>query len=128
MPDFVLDSSAILALVKGEPGADLVRDRISRSVASAVNVAEVGAKLSDWGISGAELRYAVANLGFDVAPFDAGQALASAELRVATRTRGLSLGDRACLALAQSTGLPALTADREWRHTELDIEIEVIRE
>ena len=128
MPDFVLDASAILALIKGEPGAARVRERITRSLVSAVNVAEVGAKLSDWGMSGAEVRYAVSNLGIAVAPFDVDQAYAAAELRAATRARGLSLGDRACLALAQSTGLPALTADREWRHAELDIEIDVIRE
>ena len=127
MPEVVLDSSAILALVKDEPGADRVRGRIACSVVSAVNLAEVGAKLSDWGISGADLRYLVANLGFEVAPFGARQALASAELRVATRALGLSLGDRACLALAQSTGLPALTADREWRRAELGVDIELIR-
>lgn len=126
-PEFVADASAILALVKGEPGADRVRERIARSIVSAVNVAEVGAKLSDWGISGAGLRYAIANLGFDVAPFDAHQALVSADLRSATRAHGLSLGDRACLALARSAGLPVLTADREWRGVGLDVEIELIR-
>lgn len=128
MSEFVLDASAILALVKGEPGADRVRGRANRSVASAVNVAEVGAKLSDWGLSEKDLRYAIANLGISVAPFDAAQAYASADLRAATRACGLSLGDRACLALARSAGLPALTCDRIWNGADLDVEIELIRE
>ncbi len=60
-------------------------------------------------------------------PFDANQAVAAAALRAATRSHGLSFGDRACLALAQSTGLPVLTADRAWRGVGLDVDIEVIR-
>lgn len=127
MADCVLDASAILALVRGEPGADVVRGRIPRSLVSTVNVAEVGTKLVDWGMSRAGLRRVVLGLGFEVRPFDANQALAAAVLRAATRSRGLALGDRACLALAQSTGLPVLTADRAWRGVGVDVEIEVIR-
>ena len=127
MTDCVMDASAILALVRSEPGADVVRFRIPRSVVSTVNVAEVGTKLVDWGMSSAGLRRVILNLGFDVRPFDADQAVAAAALRAATRGHGLSLGDRACLALARSTGLPVLTADRAWRGVGLDVEIEVIR-
>jgi PIN domain nuclease of toxin-antitoxin system len=127
MADCVVDASAILALVKGEPGAGIVRARISRSVVSTVNVAEVGTKLVDWGMTGAGLRHVILNLGFEVRPFDFDQALAAAALRTATRSHGLSLGDRACLALAQSTGLPVLTADRAWRGVGLEVAIEVIR-
>lgn len=127
MADCVVDASAILALVKGEPGAGVVRARISRSVVSTVNVAEVGTKLVDWGMTGAGLRHVVLNLGFEVRPFDSDQALAAAALRTATRSHGLSLGDRACLALAQSTGLPVLTADRAWRGVGLELAIDVIR-
>ena len=127
MADCVLDASAVLALVKGEPGADVVRVRIARSVVSTVNVTEVGTKLVDWGMSSAGLRHVMLNLGFEIRPFDAGQAVAAAALRAATRSHGLSLGDRACLALAQSAGLPVLTADRAWRGVGLDVDIEVIR-
>ena len=127
MADCVVDASAILALVKGEPGAGVVRARIAGAVVSTVNLAEVGTKLVDWGMSGAGLRHVILNLGFEVRPFDTGQALVAAALRAATRSHGLSLGDRACLALAQSTGLPVLTADRAWRGVGLDVEIEVIR-
>ena len=127
MADCVLDASAILALVNGEPGADVVRVRIAHSVVSTVNVAEVGTKLVDWGMSSAGLRHVMLNLGFEVQPFDAGQAVAAAALRAVTRSHGLSLGDRACLALAQATGLPVLTADRAWRDVGLDVRIESIR-
>ena len=127
MADCVMDASAILALVRGEPGADVVRARIPHSVVSAVNVAEVGTKLVDWGLPRAGLRRVVLSLGLEVRPFDEDQALAAAALRAATRSQGLSLGDRACLALAQSTGLPVLTADRAWRGVGFDVDIEVIR-
>lgn len=126
-PEFVLDASAVLALLKGEPGAERVRGCLARSIVSAVNIAEVGAKLSDYGMSTADVRYAVSNLGVTVAPFDNGQALASAELRTATRAAGLSLADRSCLALARAADLPALTCDQEWGSADLGIEIEVIR-
>ena len=125
--EFVLDASAVLALLKREPGAERVGGCLTRCVVSAVNLAEVGAKLSDYGMSDADVRYSLANLGVTVAPFDSGQALASAELRAATRTRGLSLADRACLALARSTGLTALTCDREWTRADLGVEIELVR-
>ena len=127
MADCVVDASAILALVKGERGTGVVRARIAGAVVSTVNVAEVGTKLVDWGMSDAGLRHVIFNLGFEVRPFDTGQALAAAALRAATRSHGLSLGDRACLALAQSARLPVLTADRAWRAVGLDVEIEVIR-
>ena len=127
MAYYVIDASAILAIVRNEPGAEVARVRIARSVVSTVNMAEVGTKLVDWGMSSAALRRVIVNLGVEVRSFDASQAVATAELRTATRSFGLSLGDRACLALAQSTGLPVLTADKAWRAVSLDVEIEVIR-
>ena len=127
MADYVIDASAILAIVRNEPGAEVARVRIARSVVSTVNMAEVGTKLIDWGMSSATLRRVIVNLGVEVRPFDASQAVATAALRTATRSFGLSLGDRACLALAQSTGLPVMTADKAWRAVGLDVEIEVIR-
>ena len=128
MPDYVIDASAMLALIKNEPGAEYVRERIARSVASTVNFAEVGAVLSDWGLSDDETRSVMTKLGVENAPFDLLQAQLSAELRRATRSRGLSLGDRACLALAKSTELPALTADKTWLEVGTDVEVDVIRD
>lgn len=110
----VLDASAVLALLFEEPGAEIVRAQLRTGVIGAANLAEVLAKLSDHGLPAQEAARAVAILGLEVAPMTEGQAQRSAELRPATRTAGLSLGDRACLALAIELGAPALTADRSW--------------
>ena len=110
----VLDASAVLALLFEEPGAEIVRAQLRTGVIGAANLAEVLAKLSDHGLPAPEAARAVAILGLEVAPMTEGQAQRSAELRPATRTAGLSLGDRACLALAMELGAPALTADRSW--------------
>ena len=129
MPDYVLDASAILALLQNEPGAAYVRARVERtnSIISAVNLAEVGYKMADHGLAGAQVREAMIEFGVEVRPFDAGQAMILADLYVPTKNLGLSLADRACLALAQLMGLPALTADRVWRDVDPYIEIELIR-
>ena len=127
MPDYVIDASAMLALIKNESGAEYVNARIERCLASTVNLAEVGAVLSDWGLSDDEVQAVTIKLGVEIAPFDLHQAKLSAELRRVTRSSGLSLGDRACLALAKSTALPTLTADRAWLESGTDVEIEVVR-
>ena len=128
MSDYVIDASAMLALIKNESGAEYVRERIARSLASTVNLAEVGAVLSDWGLPDDETQAVTIKLGVKNVPFDLHQAQISAELRRVTRSSGLSLGDRACLALAKSTDLPVLTADRTWLDAGSDVEIEVIRD
>jgi ribonuclease VapC len=123
----VFDSSAILALLHREPGADIALEHADNAIMSAVNLGELGARLMERGVSEAEVRTAVASIGLDVVPFDEDQAYMSAVLRQVTRAKGLSLGDRACLALAKSRGLPALTADRIWAELEIGIEIRLIR-
>ena len=110
----VLDASAVLALLFEEPGAEVVRAHLRTGVIGAANLAEVLAKLSDHGLPAQEATRAVAILGLEVAPMTEAQAQRSAELRPATRAAGLSLGDRACFALAAELGAPALTADRGW--------------
>ena len=110
----VLDASAVLALLFEEPGAEAVRAHLRTGVIGAANLAEVLAKLSDHGLPVQEAARAVAILGLEVAPMTEAQAQRSAELRPATRPAGLSLGDRACLALAAELGAPAFTADRSW--------------
>lgn len=110
----VLDASAVLTLLFEEPGAEVVRAHLRTGVIGAANLAEVLAKLSDHGLPAQEAARAVAILGLEVMPMTETQALRSAELRPATRAAGLSLGDRACLALAAELGAPALTADRGW--------------
>jgi PIN domain nuclease of toxin-antitoxin system len=112
--DVVLDSSAVLALLANEPGTDMVEATLPGALLSAVNLAEIVAKLCERGMPAQEATSLIYSIGVEVAEFDADQATRSAELRVSTRSAGLSLGDRACLALAQVRGLPVLTADTAW--------------
>jgi PIN domain nuclease of toxin-antitoxin system len=127
MTDVVFDSSAVLALLHREPGAEIVLEHAGNAIISAVNLGELGARLVDRGMPESEIREVVDAVGLNVVPFDEDQAFVSAFLRRTTRARGLSLGDRACLALAKSRGLPALTADRIWAELEIGIEIRLIR-
>ncbi|MBN9541896.1 MAG: type II toxin-antitoxin system VapC family toxin [Alphaproteobacteria bacterium] len=115
MSDVVLDSSAVLALLAGEPGADLVKDALPGALLSAVNLAEIVAKLTERGMPAAEAASLIDAIGIEVVAFDALQAVRSGALRPSTRAAGLSLGDRACLALADARALPVLTADNAWR-------------
>ncbi len=123
----VLDASAVLALLQSESGADVVAKALPKASWSAVNAAETVAKLADQGMSADTIRSVLAMLALDTRPFDATQAHASGLLRPVTRSHGLSLGDRACLALAQSLKRPVLTADRVWERVELDVRVRLIR-
>ena len=127
MSEAVLDSSALLALLRKEPGADRVAAAARQSVVSTVNLAETATVLTDIGIPKADLRSVLSDLSLTTVPFDEEDALLAAELRPLTRAAGLSLGDRACLALAQRRKLPALTADRAWADLDLGIEVRLIR-
>ena len=111
----VLDASALLALFNDEPGAQAVLDALAGDcLMSAVNQTEVLTKLLDKGLSKAEAVSVMEAVDIDVVAFDESQSLDAAWLRMETRTVGLSLGDRACLALARSRKAVALTADRPW--------------
>ena len=110
----VLDASAILCLIRAEPGAETVKAALPGSVVSAVNLAEVIAKMSDLGMDEALISAVLDPLQLVTVAFDGDQARASGLLRPHTRTRGLSLGDRACLALAEHLSATALTTDRAW--------------
>jgi ribonuclease VapC len=94
---------------------------------SAVNLSEVASRLGLAGMPESLIREALDPLGLDVVPFDQELAYQAAELMTHTRAAGLSLGDRACLALARRLGLPAVTADRAWARLKLDVQIRVIR-
>jgi ribonuclease VapC len=98
-------------LLQGEPGADVV-GVLLRAVMSAVNLSEVVAKLTEHWMPPAAARAALEGLPIDVRPFDREAAYTAGELRPLTCSAGLSLGDRACLALATRLGVAALTADR----------------
>ena len=114
MTDVVLDASAILAVILEEPGAERVEPYVPGGTASAVNLGEVVAKLRDLGMVEARVDEIVASLQLDVRAHDLPAAQAAGHLRPITRSAGLSLADRACLALARALRLPAITADRGW--------------
>lgn len=124
----VLDASAVLALMLGEAGAARVRQAILQGAfISAVNVTEVVTRQLDRGVSEHDARANVDELEMDIVPFDEDLAYRAGLLRSVTRSAGLSLGDRACLALAERLGLPALTADRAWGRIQAGVQIDVIR-
>ena len=123
----VLDSSALLCLLNGEVGAERVAEALPFAVIGAVNLAEVVTKLRERGLSVEEVEEALGGFNLEVRPFTALQAYATGHLRQATRSQGLSLGDRACLALAVELGAPALTADQAWGKVEVGAAVEVIR-
>ncbi len=122
-----LDSSAILALLFGEPGGDRVAPVVGDAVISAVNLSEIVAKLIESGYRDDEAERAVDGFLPSVMPFDAPLAIDTGVLRRGTRRQGLSLGDRACLALARREKARVLTADRAWADLDIGVEIEVIR-
>jgi len=112
----VLDASAVLAYLQREAGHERVGSALADGAAiSAVNLAEVYAKAVERGISSEEVRARIKALGLLVLKFDEDDALRSAALYPKARAAGLSLGDRACLALGQRLGLPVLTADQAWK-------------
>src|SRR5579883_1319503 len=107
----VLDASALLAFLLGEPGADKVAAVLTNACISAVNLAETFGKLVEHGKPRDEIRYQIGRLQLTVAPFDAEHVEIAAAIWMATRAHGLSLGDRACLALAKQRALPAFTTE-----------------
>jgi ribonuclease VapC len=121
----VLDSSAILATLLGEPGKDEVDAMISDAVTSAVNISEVVGYYARNGTPDAAIRQALTRLKLEVFAFDEEQAFAAGALVPSTRAAGLSLGDRACLALARSRRAPAVTADRKWLDVASAVGVEV---
>lgn len=126
-PACVLDASALLALLHAEQGAEVVEEAVEQAAMSTVNWSEVYQRWVARGVDVGGLRADVGALGLEIAPFTADDAERAAELWPATRHSGVSLGDRACLALALRLGLPALTADRSWLDLDLDVEIRAIR-
>jgi PIN domain nuclease of toxin-antitoxin system len=125
--DAVLDASALIAFLRNEPGAEKVAEVLTRSCISAVNLAETLGKMLEYGKPLDAVTYQVERLRIPVIPFDSEQAQIAASLWKATRSVGMSLGDRACLALAIKTSLPALTTDGDWQKCSLGVEVVEIR-
>lgn len=129
----VLDASALLAYLRDEPGAERVVDAIADGVViSTVNLVEVLSHSADRGADPAKIAAKLAESGLldgaiTVESFTTVDAIDAARLRPLTRDARLSLGDRACLALARRLGIPALTADTAWQGVAHDVELRLIR-
>jgi PIN domain nuclease of toxin-antitoxin system len=119
MAEYVLDSSAILAVVQLEPGGTEIAPLMSRSLVSVVNEAEVISVLIQKGNTVERALNIVSDLPYELVDLDWRTARRAGALWRDFKRRGLSLGDRCCLALSERTSLPAVTADRRW--TELSI-------
>ena len=125
---YVLDASGLLVSVKQESGIDVVEAAIDQGCAmSTVNLSEVMARMLDLGRSPLAAIQWIESVPLTVYPFDRMQAYQAGLLRPRTRSAGLSFGDRACVALAQTLRLPVLTADRAWATLDLDVTIHLIR-
>jgi len=123
----VLDASALLAFLQGEQGGESVEAVLHEAAISTVNWSEVVQKAMGRAVSVEGLRADLEALGLSITPFSAAQAEQAAELWPQTRALGLSLGDRACLALGLHSQLPVMTTDREWGDLSLSVDVRVLR-
>jgi ribonuclease VapC len=122
----VLDASALLALLNGEPGAEEIEQVIPGAAISAVNLSEVVSKLAEKGMPVAAILQALGSIELEIHAFDAALAYETGFLRVETRSLGLSLGDRACVALGKYLKAPLFTTDRSWKDL-AGVEVRLIR-
>lgn len=125
--EFVLDASALLALLQGEPGAEVVGSMLEESAIGAVNYSEVLSRLIRRGVDPERAAEVIGSLRVPVLPFDQELARQGSDLARYGWTHGLSLADRACLALARQYNVPAVTADAAWEIPGLPVEVRLIR-
>ncbi|MBN9342750.1 MAG: type II toxin-antitoxin system VapC family toxin [Candidatus Paracaedimonas acanthamoebae] len=124
----ILDSSALLALLKNEPGSDIVESLLGNIIMSSINVTEVATVLLDSEMTLQECQDTVLPFISNIKPYDEVLAFLTADLRKQTKAYGLSLGDRACIALGQKMQLPIYTADKIWGELQLEnVKIKLIR-
>lgn len=125
MPHVVLDASAILALLKGERGANIVAGVIADASVRAINQAEVISHFVHLGAPLEDIRAMLGALPYSIVPADDALAWEAGRLRAVTASAGLSLGDRFRLALANRLGAPAYTADKVWKDIAGDAGVKV---
>jgi len=124
----ILDASALLALIQEETGAEIIKPLLKFSVMSAVNVTETLSVLQRTNISPEEGLTLITDIVTTIVPFDLEQAEQVAKLHPLVQLQGLSLADRACIALGIKLQIPIYTADRIWDELKLDnIDIRLIR-
>jgi ribonuclease VapC len=117
----------LLAVLLGERGSDLVVPILEGSLLSTVNLVEVHTRMISLGTAAPHAWDSILNLQCEICPLSETQTRIAAELVATTRPFGLSLGDRACIALAIERNAKVYTTDRAWKNLNLGIEIEVIR-
>lgn len=128
MNRIVLDASAILAVIGGEPGTEqLTPILLARAVGSTVSLAEVQTRLVSRGWPSAQAWEDATSPVREVVAFDEQQARIAGDLSAQTRSLGLSLGDRACLALGIVLGAPVYTTEKAWKKLKVDTRVHLIR-
>ena len=127
MSAVVFDSSVLIAILRQEPGSEVGEQSLNDALISTVNLAEVATYLARNSVPPETIDRALTAFPIEVVPFDREQGLIAGCLYPACKSLGLSLGDRACLALAKSKSLPVLTADKAWLELEIDVSVNSIR-
>lgn len=126
MASCVIDTSAVFVDLQSERGADEARRWLKDAVISTVNLQEVASKAIDKGMPPEKVPGLIGRLRLETRDLTAPLALQAGLLRAVTAHKGLSLGDRSCLALARELGLPAVTADRDWADVADAVGVEVV--
>lgn len=124
---YALDASAVMAVIRREPGAAFVEERMSGALMSTVNASEAMMRSAEKGFSEDLVMLLLANQQVEMVSFDTDLAVDAALLRPATRHLGLSFADRACIATAISRNAIVVTADRAWATLGLPCPVELIR-
>ncbi len=127
MSEAVLDASAILALLRSEPGSEMVEEVVADGIVSVVNESEVVSKLIWGGQTPAQALGIVQSLPYRLVDLDKQLARRAGVLWQKTKLQGLSFADRCCLALAERERLPVFTADRRWAEVSIDVVVRLIR-
>ena len=123
----VVDSSVVLAFLLQEPGQERAAELVQDCIISSVNLAEIVTKLTANNFSEVEIAEDLTHLNLVIIPFDQPQAVTTGLLRISTRHKGLSLGDRACLALALREKLPVYSTDKSWGDLDIGVDIRQLR-
>jgi PIN domain nuclease of toxin-antitoxin system len=124
--EYILDASALIAMLRSEPGADRVSKTISDARMSVINYSEVVSYFVHAGMDARDVDAMLDPLPIEWIPVDKELANLAGRLRKSTASAGLSLGDRFCIALAKRDGLAAWTADKGWKTIESDVGVEVV--
>lgn len=127
MTSVVLDASALIALLRNEPGAEMVSRKLSGAIISAVNYSKILKKTIERGGEAEPVSLFVRGLAVEIVPFDEHLAAGAAELYPQTKVHGMSFADRACLALGVHRKITVLTAERKMALVPLPIKVTVIR-